>query len=192
MPVSHQFKVEGFAYSLKVLNKAAPDVVKAISKDLQASAQPVVADAKSLLPTPVLSNWGRWITSGKDGRTPGRDLSYVPGKAKRGIKAASNRTPAKGLKSNYGGRRYKVIPLLELRQIDPAGAIYERIGGGDSQHRFVTAVTRKRGRIVTKLGTEQSGRALYPAFFKRQRVIMASVEQAVYRAEAAINKELLK
>jgi len=184
MPASNSIKVEGAAQALKVLNKAAPEVVREINKDLKAAVRPVIADAKGLLPTPTaLTNWGRWVTP------TGRDLSFVSGKAKRGVKAATRRTPERDLRSNYGGRRYKVIPLLELRQTDPAGAIFER-AGARTNTRLGRSLNRKHGSVSIDLGYTISGRALYPAFFRREDGIMRDVTAAVRRIEAETNKRL--
>jgi len=184
MPVNNSIRIEGAAEALKVLNKAAPDIVREINKDLKAAVKPVVQDAKQLLPRPsALTNWGQWITPS------GRDLSFDAGKARRGVKAATRRTPERDLRSNYGGRRYKVIPLLELRQTDPAGAIYERAGAKTST-RLGRSLNRKHGSVSIDLGNTLSGRALYPAFFRRENGIMRDVRTAVHRIETETTKRL--
>lgn len=184
MAVSNRIKVEGAAETLKVLSKVAPDIVKEINRDLKTAVRPVVADAKNLLPAPsALSGWGAWTTPS------GRDLSFNTAKARRGVKAASRRTPERDLKAYSGGRRYKVIPLLELRQTDPAGAIYER-AGARTNNRLGRSLNRKHGAISIDLGTTLSGRALYPAFFRRESAIMGHVTTAVRRIETEANRRL--
>lgn len=103
----------------RTLSKYAPEVKKALDKTNRETAQPLLAQAKKLFPDFTMgsdstnSNWGRWISK-KDGR----NLSYDPSTAQKGIKI-----------KQYG--RAKGSPwsgMLQLRNESAAGAIFEVAG----------------------------------------------------------------
>jgi hypothetical protein len=156
--------VTGLAEVVRELRKIQPELAKELPKSMRNAISPVVAEARTLLPTPSpLSNWGTWQLA----RQSGGDRNWTR-KAYTGIVAKSNTGASKGRNR---------IDLLEIVQKDAAGAIYENAGRR-------AATTDPRGlRFIAQLNEQhgESPRYLWPAVEKNLGYINDEVQATVNR-----------
>lgn len=154
--------VSGLAEVVRELRKIQPELAKELPKAMKQVGQPLIAEARSLLPTPTpLSNWGSWTLA----RQSGGDRDWTR-KAYSGITVKSNTGAPKGRNR---------IDLLELIQKDGAGAIYENAG------RRVQTSDLRGLRFIDNLNAKHglSPRYLWPAVEKNLRYLDESVQAAV-------------
>ena len=170
--VSASLQVEGVAEVLRALGKVNPELKKATVKAMKQAGDPMVNEARSLLPTASpLSNWGNWTTP--KGRVIG---PYDPAKARRGVRVAYRGSKVRGSDKN-------VIPLLTLRQLDAAGTIFDMAGrasnGTSPQGRAFIEQLRSYG---------VASRAMWPAAERNMPEVVAAVEVAINDMSAQIEE----
>lgn len=156
--------VSGLAEVVRELRKIQPELAKELPKAMKVVGQPLIAEARTLLPTPTpLSNWGNWTLA----RESGGDRNWTR-KAYSGITVKSNTGAPRGRNR---------IDLLELIQKDAAGAIYENAG------RRVQTNDPRGLRFIDNLNAKHgpSPRYLWPAVEKNLRYLNDSVQDAVDR-----------
>lgn len=169
MAVSSSLEVNGVADAIKVLNTANPELKKQTVKNLKAAARPVEESARRLVPeVRPLSGWVGW----KGG--------FDPKAVRRGIKVAFRGSKVRG------ARNPDLIPLLTLRQKNPAGAIYDMAGrrssGSDAAGRQFIAMLNQRG--------GPASRTMWPGAEAAMPVVIRQVEEAISDMTAVLNKEL--
>jgi len=171
-------ELEGAAELVNRLQKFDKDVYKILERELKAAAKLVAENAQGRVPSPPLSNWGRWsVMTGSSGTrgvvtmaTGSRDLSFYPAKARRGIKA---QVPKKYKQGAIVGFRVWVA------QMDPAGAIYE-LAGSKTQGTFGLNLNNANGGDVWP-------RTLTPALYEKGNQAEREIDDALDRAIAALN-----
>ena len=162
------YTVEGVTTALKSLRKIDKELSKEYRGLMRAAAMPLQTEARSLVPSASpLDNWGGW----KGGWS---------GKAK-----SCNSTTI-----NTGGKKYRV-GVLEVKQNDAAGAIYDMTGrafpngrgteGGDRGANMVDRLNRHFGR---------ASRAMWPAAERKLPSVVQQVERVVAQMADTINREL--
>lgn len=144
--VKDQVKVgaslKGYKDLKKQMKEFAPDLKRAMDKEIRAYLKPVITDARSMVPGEPLSGWRQGTGRGKDngsGKLPNWDQSSV----------------SKGIVIRQGqAKRRKpgeaVVSAWELRNTDGAGASFEgagRKGGKTAQGRqFISVLTLYHGK----------------------------------------------
>lgn len=173
--------VRGFRDTRKLMRELEPDLLKELDKSIKEQLEPVVARARSLVPSSrPLSRW-------KTPNAPGSRPSYSPygrrwdysrlewdaGQAKKSIVA---RRP---------GRRPRgklTRPLYQLQSNNPAAAVFELMGRGKSR---VNMIGNVGGRFP---GT---GRVLYRAFDQiGGKRLERDVVDTIKKFEAEFNRRL--
>lgn len=162
------YTVEGVVSAMKTLRKMEPELAKEYRGLMRAAGVPLQAEARSLIPTQSpLDNWGQWRGGWSS-------------KAKTGVR----------IKVNTGGKKRR-IGVLELKQNDASGAIFDMAGrafpngrgteGGERGANMVARLNRHFGR---------ASRALWPAAEKHLPRITQTVGDIVERMSDSLNKEL--
>jgi len=160
----------GLAVTLKNLRRVDPELRKEVVREMKKAAKPMQATARALFPTAEpLRNWGNW--------RGGYDVSRV----RSGVKVSFKGTRA---------RDRDVIPLLTLRQVNPAGAIYDMAGRAGGKGRRSEGGERGR-QMIGKLNMQGfSSRAMWPAAEKHLPKVQADVAKAIEAMTETINREL--
>lgn len=129
--------VEGVTEMRRELRKFAPEVLKALDKELRTMSAPIVSDARSLIPEkPPLSGWQVWAGV----------KNWDTAKAKRGIKVKQG-------KRSRGG---SYSALLQIRNDDAAGSIFSTVGRTNK-------ATNRSGLNFIKVHNERYGSIRFPA-----------------------------
>jgi hypothetical protein len=158
--------VDGLAEVVRELRKIQPEFAKEFPKAMKAVANPIIAEARTLLPTPSpLGNWGTWNLA----RQSGGSRTWTK-KAYSGIQAKTNLGAPKGRNR---------IDLLEIIQRDPAGAIYENAGrnpnpSGDKGEVFLDNLAGKHGNYPAN-----SSRYLWPAVHNNFDLIYSVAQRTI-------------
>jgi hypothetical protein len=156
----------GLAEVVRELRKLQPELAKDFQKKMRVVGDPIVAEARTLLPSPSpLGNWGKWTLQRQSGGN--RDWTR---KAYSGIQAKTN------LGAPRGRNR---IDLLEIIQRDPAGAIYENAGrnpdpSGDKGQAFLQNLANKHGPYP-----DNSSRYLWPAVYNNFDLIYSVAQRTI-------------
>lgn len=175
----------------KALKNYAPDLDKALKKELTALAKPVVTKARGYAPAvPPLSNWGR------DG---GRFPNYNGEKVKAGISfsTAKSKTNARGFSSS-----------VRIVNKTAAGAIYETAGRknpfgqpwvgpkGPAGKKYSHSANKNAGRdFINAMGGqmkgrgEDRGRLIYRAWEEDAGKTQDAMIKAILRADAQFQKK---
>jgi hypothetical protein len=149
----------------KALKAYAPDLDKALKKELKAIAEPLVNKARGYAPaTPPVSNWGR-----QGGRFPFYDASTV----KAGIRFST----AKSRKNNRG-----FSSSTRIVNASAAGAIYETAGRLPSANK-----PNSRPNFVASMGGEMKGRGK-----EQGRLIYRAWEEDQGKTRDAIIKAIIR
>jgi hypothetical protein len=171
---------------LKALKTYAPDLDKALKKELKGIAEPVVTKARGYAPAlPPLSNWGR-----EGGKFP----SYNGALVKRGIRFST----ARSKKNNRG-----FSSSIRIVNATAAGAIYETAGrknpwgqpwvgpAGPAGSKYSHSINKYAGRdFIRAMGGEMKGkgadkgRLLYRAWEEDQGKTQDAMIRAVLRTNA--------
>ena len=187
MPVEFQ----GVDNLRKALKSYAPDLDKALKKELAALAKPIVNKARGYAPAVApLSNWGR-----EGGRFP----SYNGALVKRGIRFSTARS-----KKNMQGFSSGV----RIVNATAAGAIYETAGrknpfgqpwvgpAGPAGKKYSHSRNKYAGReFIAAMGGEMKGkgidkgRLIYRAWEEDQGKTRDAMIKAVLRADAEFQKK---
>lgn len=166
-------EVEGLASFVNRLEKFDKDVSKELKSRMRSAATAVTVEAKSMVPSRPVSNWGAW-TYAKDGR----DLSFDAGRVRRGYKVETVRTRARGMTIGFG---YRAV------QSSAAGMILEQIGspggGYATNPQFVSAVVRKVGPRPAVRGGK---RFLVPAYYRVMPKVVQQMEAAINDAKRKV------
>jgi hypothetical protein len=175
----------------KALKEYAPDLDKALKKELAALAKPVVTKARGYAPAVApLTNWGR-----EGGRFP----NYDGAKVKAGISFST----AKSRKNNRG-----FSSSVRIVNRTAAGAIYETAGRknpfgqpwvgtkGTAGKRYSHSRNKYAGRdFIAAMGGEMKGkgedkgRLIYRAWEEDQGKTQDAMIKAILRADAEFQKK---
>jgi len=165
--VEMELQVTGVAEALKALQKADPELRKAVIKDMKSAAAPLEVAARALVPARPLTNWYGW--------RGGFDQS----KAQKGIKVAFRGGKVKGKSGDH-------FPLLSLRQTNPSGAIFEMAGRKSSG--VGSGVP-----MIEKLNTfGEASRTLWPTVERNFGAVEAGLNAAIDTMSDTIQKEIMK
>lgn len=187
MPIEFQ----GVDNLRKALKSYAPDLDKALKKELTALAKPVVNKARGYAPAVApLSNWGR-----EGGKFP----SYNGALVKRGIRFSTARS-----KKNMQGFSSGV----RIVNATAAGAIYETAGRknpfgqpwvgpkGPAGKKYSHSPNKYAGRdFIAAMGGEmkgkglEKGRLIYRAWEEDQGRTLDAMIKAVLKADAEFQKK---
>jgi hypothetical protein len=203
---NYRLSIQGVSKSIKALEEYAPDLKKALDKDIKRVLSHIVNEARGHIPFDIHpSGWARenknagLIGPLQVGKSRGSFVRFDGAKAKAGIKSVSPRSSKKtsGFRNSYG-----------VIQRDAAGAIFETAGRGSRASRsrtrvsrstnptasqdFIQAVEKYNGVLPTSKGLGQDkGRALIRAVDdnkkKAQRAIFEAIKEASSKAQARID-----
>ena len=172
-------EVDNAVQVMNRLRKFDRNVYRILERELKRAATLVAKDARGRVPSPPLSNWGKWTeTTGSNGSrgvvtilTGSRDLSFNAARARRGIRAQVAKKYSKGNVIGFSVR---------VAQMDAAGAIYE-LAGSVTQSAF--------GRNLNRLhGNGPWPRTLNPALYAKGDEAARGIEDALDRAADAVNR----
>ena len=168
-------EAQGVADAIRTLGKIDKVLKKDLVKSMKKAADPLVNEARSLVPTAKpLTNWYGW----KGG--------YTPAKVKRGIKVAQRNTAQR----TRSGQQQETIKLLALKQTNAAGAIYDMAGKAGGRGRNSEGAPRGRA-MIEKLDEQgTASRTLWPAAEKRLGDVQDAVKDAIKDMENYIQKGL--
>lgn len=187
MPVEFQ----GVDNLRKALKSYAPDLDKALKKELAALAKPIVNKARGYAPAVApLSNWGR-----EGGKFP----SYNGALVKRGIRFSTARSK-KNMRGFSSGVR--------IVNATAAGAIYETAGrknpfgqpwvgpAGPAGKKYSHSINKYAGRdFINAMGEQMKGkgadkgRLIYRAWEEDQGKTQDAMIKAVLKADAEFQKK---
>ena len=170
MPAS----VKGGIALRKSLRAFAPDLAKALPKEVAAALKPITKAAKGYLPDDgqVLSGW--LAREGSDARFPVYNARIV--KAGIGYKTTPSKPNRRGFRS-----------LARVFNKSAAGAIYETMGRKTPQSRFVQ---NQQGKYSSQMKGDQKmeGRALFRAYEenngKAREAVLAAIKGAADKLNA--------
>jgi hypothetical protein len=170
MGVSTTGEITGIPDMIRALRQIDPELRKEAAREIRILAKPMVASARGRMPVSVpMSGWTR-------GRT-----AFVPSKARTGIKAAVRFTPKRG--SNE-------IKLITLKQVNPAGEIFDMAGraypGGKD-----TKGGRRGDQFVANLPGRAS-RVIWPTVERFGPSIQKNLADAAAKMERTINEKTSK
>lgn len=206
---NYRLSIQGLSSTISALERFAPDLKKALDKDIKVVLSKIVVEARSNIADPIHpSGWARenknsgLIGPLQAGQGRGSFVPYDAAKARAGIKtvSADSKSSARGFRNSYG-----------VIQRDKAGAIFETAGRGSKASRartrvsrstnptasqdFIEAVSKYNGVLPTARGLGQDkGRALIKAVDENkknaQRAIFAAIKEAEYKAQARMDANL--
>jgi hypothetical protein len=194
MPV----EVKGLVEFRKQLRQLAPDLAKAMDKDVKRVLQPIVKDARAYLPQEIsgLSNWTKGAKSAKLAKKElelrkGKFPLYNASRARAGVVAT-----AKVSKPNRNG--FAGVYMIENKSA--VGAIYETAGRKNpwgqewkpksSSHKYSHSKNPRAGaHFVRSIATSgqmkgsgmMRGRVIYRAWSENQRYTVASIDGIVQK-----------
>ena len=193
--------IEGVVGLKKALNKLAPDIKKEMNNEVRAALKPIVADAKSKVPSQApggLINWNN----------PGYERKSRTSR-KRGFPSYDAKVIRKGLTYSLANSRFKnsgFVSLFTLLNKSAAGAIIETAGrlnpGGDPESqsnnpragaRFIGAMNGVGAmKDYSGRGRNSTGRLLYAAYFRNQGKAVNATLKAISNAERKFAERILK
>lgn len=192
--------IEGVVGLRKALNKLAPDIKKELDKELREALKPIIADARSKVPSVApggLINWNYPGYERKSRTSRGRAFPSYDAKAVR-----------KGLVYSVSPSRMKnsgFVSLFSLLNRSATGAIIETSGRanpqGDSRSqsnnpnagsRFIGAMNGVGGLVdYSGRGKNSTGRLLYAAYARNQGRALNAILQAINTAQNNLVKRIL-
>ena len=168
-------EADGVADAIRTLGRVDKELKKELVKSMKKAADPLVNEARSLVPTAKpLTNWYGW----KGG--------YVPGKVKRGIKVSQRNTAQR----TRSGQQQEKIKLLALVQTNAAGAIYYMAGKAGGAGKGSENAARGQAMIRKLDESRTASRTLWPAAEKRLGDVQDAVIAAITDVEDTINREM--
>ena len=203
---NYKIQVSGYNNSVRAIERLAPDLKKALDKEVRGILSTIVNQARDHIPYDVHpSGWARenknsgLIGPLQQGQSRGLFVRFDAAKAKAGITSASpsNKSTASGFRNSYA-----------VIQRDKAGAIFETAGRGSKASRartrasrstnpgasqdFIQTIEKYYGVLPTAKGLGQDkGRALIPAVDDNkkpaQRAIFEAVKIAEQKAQARMD-----
>jgi hypothetical protein len=160
---------------LLTLGKVDKELKKELVRSMKKAANPLVAEARSLVPSSSpLTNWGNW----KGG--------YDPARVRSGIKV-SQRNTGQRLR---GGRQEETIRLLAMVSTSAAGAIYDMAGRADGHGRRSEGLARGAAMIRKLNESGTASRTMWPAAERRLGEVQDAVRVAIADMESTLQKEL--
>ena len=208
---NYRISLQGVNSTITALERFAPDLKKALDKDIRRSLSKIVTDAKQLIPSDIHpSGWARENKSAgligplAQNKSRGGFVNFDVSKARAGIKTVSpsSKSTNSGFRNSYG-----------VVQRDKAGAIFETAGRGSKASRartrasqstnptasqdFIQAIEKYYGVLPTskQLGNDK-GRALIKSVDDNkknaQRAIFAAIKDAENKAQARMDANLSK
>lgn len=192
--------IEGVVGLRKALNKLAPDIKKELDKELREALKPIIADARSKVPSVApggLINWNHPGYERKSRTSRNRAFPSYDAKAVR-----------KGLVYSVSPSRMKnsgFVSLFSLLNRSATGAIIETSGRanpqGDSRSqsnnpsagsRFIGAMNGVGGLVdYSGRGKNSTGRLLYAAYARNQGRALNAILQAINTAQNNLVKRIL-
>jgi hypothetical protein len=205
---NYRISIQGVNQTITALERFAPDLKKALDKDIRGVLSKVVNEARDFIPFDIHpSGWARenknagLIGPLQQGQGRGSFVRFDAAKAKSGIKSVSPRSQntSTGFRNAYG-----------VIQRDKAGAIFETAGRGSKASRARTRASRSTNPIASQqfIGVLQSqyelptakglgqdkGRALIRAVDDNkknaQRAIFAAIKDAENKAQIRMDSNL--
>jgi hypothetical protein len=209
---NYRLSIQGLSASITALERFAPDLKKALDKDIKGVLSEIVSEARqNIMPNGIHpSGWARQSKNAgligplKAGQGRGSFVPFDLGKAKAGIKtvSADSKSNVRGFRNSYG-----------VVQRDKAGAIFETAGRGSRASRartrvsrstnptasqdFIQAIEKYYGVLPTskQLGNDK-GRALIKSVDDNkknaQRAIFQAIKDAESKAQARMDANLSK
>ena len=181
-------EAEGLADAIRTLGKVDRELKKELVRSMKKAADPLVAEARSLVPEDSGLNWGNWTTDapelGKAGT--GRVIgTYDAKKIRRGIKV-TYKGPSKR------DRQKEIFPLLTLQNTDAGGAIFDIAGKANGAGR--NSENRARGRaMIQKLRENgRASRVVWRAAERHLPTVQRGVADAIKDMEQAIQARVDK
>lgn len=204
---NYRLSIQGLSKTISAIENFAPDLKKALDKDIKSVLSKIVTQAREFIPFDIHpSGWARENKNAglvgplQQGQSRGSFVRFDAAKAKAGIKtiSASSKSSSSGFRNSYG-----------VIQRDRAGAIFETAGRGSQASRartrasqstnptasqnFIQTVEKFYGVIPTAKGLGQDkGRALIRAVDDNkknaQRAIFAAIKDASAKAQARMDK----
>ncbi len=168
-------EAEGLADAIRTLGKVDRELKKELVRSMKKAADPLVAEARSLIPSAKpLTNWYGW--------KGGWDTSKV----KRGIKVSQRNTAQRSRE----GQQQETIRLLSLTQTNAAGAIFDMAGKAGGHGRGSEGAARGEAMIRKLDETRTASRSLWPAAERRLGEVQDAVRDAIDDMERTLNEEL--
>ena len=168
-------EAEGLADAIRTLGKVDRELKKELVRSMKKAADPLVAEARSLIPSAKpLTNWYGW----KGG--------WDTNKVKRGIKVSQRNTAQR----TREGQQQETIRLLALTQTNAAGAIYDMAGKAGGHGKGSEGLARGEAMIRKLDETRTASRSLWPAAERRLGEVQDAVRDAIEDMERTINEEL--
>lgn len=192
--------IEGVVGLRKALNKLAPDIKKELDKELREALKPIIADARSKVPSVApggLINWNH----------PGYERQSRTSRS-RAFPSYDAKAVRKGLVYSVSPSRMKnsgFVSLFTLLNRSATGAIIETSGRanpqGDSRSqsnnpnagsRFIGAMNGVGGLVdYSGRGKNSTGRLLYAAYSRNQGRALNAILQAINTAQNNLVKRIL-
>jgi len=195
---NYKIQVSGYNNSVRAIERLAPDLKKALDKEVRGILSTIVNQARDHIPYDVHpSGWMRenknagLIGPLQQGQGRGSFVRFDAAKAKAGITSTSpsNKSTASGFRNSYG-----------VIQRDAAGAIFETAGRGSKASRartrasrstnpnasqdFIQTIEKYYGVLPTAKGLGQDkGRALIRAVDDNKKPAQRAIFEAVRIAE---------
>lgn len=191
--------VEGVVGLRKALGKLAPDIKKELDKEVRESLKPIIADARSRVPSSapgVLINWNNPGYERKSRTSRSRAFPSYDGKAvRKGL--AYSVTPSRMRGTGF-------VSLFTLLNRSATGAIIETAGrknpGGSSNSQSnnpnagKTFINSMNGigalRDYSGRGKMSTGRLLYAAYARNEGRALNAILQAVNTAQNNLVKRI--
>lgn len=206
---NYRLSIQGLSNSISALERFAPDLKRALDKEVKGVLSKVVEEARGHIPFDIHpSGWARENKNAniigplEQGQTRGMFKRFDAAKAKAGIKSTTptSKSSASGFRNSYG-----------VIQRDAAGAIFETAGRGSRASRartrasqstnptasqdFIQTIEKYYGVLPTAKGLGQDkGRALIRAVDNNkksaQRAIFEAIKNAEQKAQARMDATL--
>lgn len=191
--------VEGIVGLRKALNNLAPDIKKELDKEVRAALKPIIADARSRVPSSAPGGLYNYNNPGfqRGSRIEGKRAfpTYEPKAIRKGLTYSV--TPSRIRNSGF-------VSLFTLLNRSASGAILETAGrknpGGDPQSRSNNPNAGKRfiagmngvGALkdYAGRGRESTGRLLYAAYYRNQGKAIEATMKAIENAKRSFEKVL--
>lgn len=207
---NYRITIQGLNETISALERFAPDLKRALDKDIKGVISEVIKDAKDFIPLNIHpSGWARqnkfanFVGPLQQGQSRGKFITYDAAKAQGGIRSISptSKKQTTGFRNAYG-----------VIQRDAAGAIFETAGRGSKASRARTRASRSTNPRASEqfIGVLQNtyrpalptanhdgkdkGRALIRAVDDNkktaQRAIFSAIQDAERKAQQRMDTQL--
>jgi hypothetical protein len=170
-----QIQVYGVPEMLALLKTVDPELRKATIARMKLAAEPILQEARSLIPDQPISVSEKTRKRGGGWKVSGR-LGYDAKKVRRSIKVT--------FKTKIRDKMADTFPLLRLTLGSAGGSIYDMAG------RKGNGNTRSGEALIRKLQKDRGGasRVMWKSVESKIRVVEDGVRDAISDMEDAINK----